>query len=253
MSEETFAAMSDETLPPLPPLTPAQIDRVALAPRIVEKALAVVRRRFRGGLTDEELLAIGRLALYSAARTFDPDFEGKRGVPFGGYAWPFVHGKMWNALRKETRFQRAARAGAYKAVEAQHEDAGREGYSESSGVAPVQAFSDAIVAGMMTQVVAQALCQRELSDPEAPLEYTQARTALQTALAELSKEDRRLIELHYFQDVPIYLTGEPLKMGRTVVKARHRGLLKRLGARLRSLGISEAPAPRAGMLPSDSV
>jgi RNA polymerase sigma factor (sigma-70 family) len=194
MSDETFATMSDDTLSPLPPLTPAQLERVALASRMPEKALSVVRRRFRGGLSDEELLAIGCLALYSAARTFDPDFEGKRGVPFGGYAWPFVHGKMWNALRKETRFQRAARAGAYKAVEAQQDDAGREGHGESSHVAPVQAFSDAIVAGMMTQVVAQAMCQRALSDPEAPLEYTQAKTALQTALAELSEEDRRLMD-----------------------------------------------------------
>ena len=89
-------------------------------------------------------------------------------MPFEGYAWPFVHGRMWNALRKETRFQRAARAGAYKAVEAQHEEPSREGNGGASHVAPVQAFSDAIVAGMMTEIVAQAMCQRALSDPEAP-------------------------------------------------------------------------------------
>ena len=230
--------MSDETLLPL---TPVQLELVALASRMPEKALAVVRRKFRGGLKDEELLAIGTLALYNAAQTFDP----KRKVPFGGYAWPFVHGSLWNALRSETRFQRAARAGAYKAAEAQQEEPSRENGGGASGAAPVQAFSDAIVAGMMTEIAAQAERRRAQDDQEAPLEYAQAIAALKRALADLSEEDRRLVELHYYQDVPIYLAGEPLKMGRTVVKARHRGLLKRLGARLRTLGIAEVPPEHA--------
>ena len=94
--------MSDDKLPPL---TPAQQALVAAALGMVDRALGAVRRRFRRGLTDNELLAIGHEALCEAAQTFDP----KRGVPLEGYAWPFVHGAMWNAVGKETQFQRAAR------------------------------------------------------------------------------------------------------------------------------------------------
>ena len=229
--------MSDETLPPL---TPAQQALVASALGMVDRALGAVRRRFRGGLTDPELLAIGHEALCEVTQTFDP----KRDVPIEGYAWRFVHGAMWNALRKETQFQRAARVGGYKAADAQQEEPSREGDSEASRAAPVQAFSDAVAAGMMAEVVAQAMRRRALDDPTAPLEYAQAIAALQTALAELSEQDRQLLDLHYYQDVPIYQAGVPLKMGRTVAKARHRGLLKRLGALLRTLGITEAPPAR---------
>lgn len=229
--------MSDTTLPPL---TPAQQAQVASALGVVDRALAAVRRRFRDGLTDRELLAIGQEALCEAAQTFEP----KRGVPLEGYARAFVRGAMWNAVSKETQFQRAARVGGYKAADAQQEESSREGDSEPTHAAPVQAFSDAVVAGMLAEVVAQATRQRALSDPTAPLEYAQAMAAPQTALSDLSEQDRQLVDLHYYQDVPIYQAGVPLKMGRTVVKARHRGVLERLGARLRTLGITEAPPER---------
>lgn len=229
--------MSDTTRPPL---TPAQQALVASALGVVDRALGVVRRRFRNGLTDNELLAIGQEALCEAAQTFEP----KRGVPLEAYAWAFVHGAMWNAVRKETQFQRAARVGAYKAAEAQQEEPSREGNGGASRAAPVQAFSDAVVVGMLAEVGAQATRQRALNDPTAPLEYAQALAALQTALAKLSEQDRQLVELHYYQDMPIYQAGVPLKMGRTTVKARHRGVLKHLGELLRTLGITEAPPER---------
>ena len=169
-------------------------------------------------------------------------------MPFEGYAWPFVHGAMWDAIGEETRFQKTVRFGAYEAADAQRGDAGSGGSGQVPSTAAVEGFSDAVVVGMMTEVLAQVERQRAPGDLGARLEFTQARTALQKALSELSEQDRRLIDLHYFQDVAIYLVGEPLNMGRTVVKARHRGVLKRLGARLRSLGITEAPPTRGDEL-----
>jgi RNA polymerase sigma factor (sigma-70 family) len=229
--------MSAETFPPL---TPAQQTLVASALGVVDRALAAVRRRFREGITDDELLAIGQEALCEAAQRFDP----KHGAPLEGYAWTAVHGAMWNALHKETQFQRAARSGGYKAADAQQEEGSRGGDGETSRAPPVQAFSDAVVAGMLVEVIAQSTRRRALGDADAVLEYAQAMKALQTALSDLSEQDRQLVDLHYYQDVPIYQAGAPLKMGRTVVKARHRGVLKRLAARLRTLGVTEAPPVR---------
>lgn len=229
--------MSDEACVPL---TPAQLKLVAEAEAMMSKVLRTVRRRFRGGLSDAELLDRGRKRLFEAARRF----RAKDNVPFEGYAWSFVHGAMWDAIREETRYQKTVRFGAYKAAEAQHEEPRSGGTGQVPSTAAVEGFSDAVVVGMMTEVLAQVERQRASGEVGARLEFAQARTALHTALGELSAQDRQLIELHYFQDVAIYLVGEPLKMCRTVVKARHRGVLKRLGARLRALGITAAPPTR---------
>ena|GEM_PF-3489433 len=54
----------------------------------------VVRRQWRGSLSYEEALHIGRIALWQALRHYDP----RRGVAFSTYAVPAIARALWQAV-----------------------------------------------------------------------------------------------------------------------------------------------------------
>jgi RNA polymerase sigma factor FliA len=198
-------------------LTRQQQALVVATRSLVRKVAALLCLQFPRGMAWEEMVAIGELALSEAARSFDP----ARDVPFEAYAWMRVHGAIHNALTRERRWHRAARDGVYKAIATQGEARDRE------------SFSDALVAGMLMNLAGEV---SRSGDAEADLACAQMRAALRRALSELSREDQRLIELHYVKELTLEEAGRTLSMCRTTVKARHRGLLKRVMAKLSWLG-----------------
>lgn len=205
---------------PLPPvgLTRQQQRLVTAARQLVQKVAALLWLRYPRVMAWEEMLAIGELALAEVARQFEPE----RGVPFEGYAWRWVHGAIRQAIMREWRWQRIVREGGYKAIEVQGEAQDRE------------AFSDALVTGMLMNLAGKVL---RSGDVETDVMYEQMMTALGRALSELSVEDRKLVELHYVKELTLEESGKALSMCRTTVKARHRGLLKRVTAKLSWLGV----------------
>jgi RNA polymerase sigma factor FliA len=211
--------MSGKVIPLPGGMTRAQQGLVVAHRALVRKVAALLCLRFPHVMAWEEMVSIRELALSEAARSFDP----ARDVPFEAYAWMRVHGAIHNALMREQRWRRAARDGVYKAIVAQGEARDRE------------AFSDALVAGMLMNLVGEV---SRSGDPEAGVVYAQMKTALDRALSELSLEDRRLVELHYVKELTLEEAGKELSMCRTTVKARHRGLLKRVTAKLSWLGVS---------------
>jgi RNA polymerase sigma factor for flagellar operon FliA len=206
---------------PLPPagLTRQQQTLVMAARQAVQKVAALLWLRYPRVMAWEEMLAIGELSLAEAVRQFEP----WRGVPFEAYAWRRVHGAIRQAILREWQWQRAVREGAYKAIEVQGEAQDRE------------TFSDALVTGMLMNLAGEV---SRSGDVETDVMYEQMMTALGRALSELSAEDQRLVELHYVKELPLEESGKALSMCRTTVKARHRGLLKRVTAKLSWLGMS---------------
>lgn len=204
-------------------LTRTQQALVAEALPMVRQIVARLWWRGSGVVGWEDLLSIGQVKLTEVVRDFDPG----RGVPFEAYAWPAVHGAMRDALRGEARMQQVVRLGAYQSVDVQPEDGDPE------------SFSDALVAGMLANLEGEPL---RAEDAEADQVLGEALALLRRAVAELSAEDQQLIDLHYVKHVPLEQAGKEMGMGRTVIKARHRGMLKRLAARLRWYGLRELPA-----------
>jgi RNA polymerase sigma factor FliA len=210
---------------------PSRLTRVQQA--LVVEALPMVRQivarlywRGCGVVRWEDILAIGQVELTQVVRGFDPG----RGVAFETYAWPAVHGAMRDALRDEARMQQVVRLGAYNAIDVQTEDGDPE------------SFGDSLVAGMLANLKGEPL---QTEDAESDQLLREALALLRHAVSELSAEDRRLIDLHYVKHLPLEQVGKEMGMGRTVIKARHRGMLKRLVARLGWLGIREGPWERA--------
>ena len=73
-----------------------------------QSLVAAVARRFAGRVPVEDLEQSGMVGVMLAARSFDPD----RGVPFHGYAMPFITGEMLATVRAQapTHVSRTARA-----------------------------------------------------------------------------------------------------------------------------------------------
>ncbi len=71
-------------------------------PRPYEKMLHVYIRRLRsalnGGLAEEDLMQVGRMALYHAHQRFDPE----RGVKFETYAGHWVRQRLYQAVAEQS-------------------------------------------------------------------------------------------------------------------------------------------------------
>jgi RNA polymerase sigma factor (sigma-70 family) len=178
-------------------------------------------------LSREDLVAIGALELSHVVQTFDLDGD----TPFEGYAWQAVDGAMQDAIRKESHHQRAVRRGMYRGAGVERED--RDRHAETSAdarQAAVEAFSDAVVAGMLASLAA--------ADPECTVMARELHDKIRRAIEELSATDARLIHLHYFEDRTLLEAAAELGIGRSTIKRRHRKILARLGARLLALGVN---------------
>jgi len=60
---------------------------------------AVVRKQWSGGWRYEEVIQEGRLGLWRAILTYDPE----RGTAFSTYAWPAIARQVWAAVKRRQR------------------------------------------------------------------------------------------------------------------------------------------------------
>jgi RNA polymerase sigma factor for flagellar operon FliA len=181
-------------------------------------------------LSVEDLVAIGDLELWQSSSAFK---EGP-GRKLETYAWKAVNGAIKNAVKAETRHERAVSEGmARGADQGTEEPPQRRRYEETSAEtrdAAVHAFSDTVVAAMLMSLAA--------ADPEREVMSAQLHDRLNRAVDELSAKDGRLIRRHYFEDWTLEAAGAELGMSRSTVKRRHQKILERLGARLLALGVT---------------
>lgn len=221
-------------------------------------------RRFRGTpLELDELISHGYLALQKAAHSFDPSF----GVPFTAYAWPRMHGAMLTALQKETAIARAARKAGCRALTLYRDEADLLADDERAHRGHLDRFCHDVLAAMLLGVVSEASAQAAAgggagpdgagvsasgalrASPEhalaAAFDWSRTRTTLHACLDQLNEEDRRVIDLHYFEGRALVDLTEELEMSYPTIRRRHQRALRRLGALLRGQRI-EADVLRAG-------
>lgn len=89
---------------------------------VVNKTAKHLHRRFGGAVSFDDLVGQGQLGLVEAWASFDPD----RGIPFEGYAYPRIRGRMYDALRMVFN-------------EPKHDHTPTE-YSDPSSVRPVEQY-----------------------------------------------------------------------------------------------------------------
>jgi RNA polymerase sporulation-specific sigma factor len=210
---------------------------------LIENNLRLVHscaKRFRNkGIEYDDLYSSGCLGLIKAAKGFDES----RGFAFSTYAVPVILGEIRRLFRD---------GGAVKVSRSLKEQSARlmkisENLSKKNGVEPtVSELAEA--AGLEISQVGELLCVAMptvslTSNPDGnekqfdiPVESREReitdRIALSEALDSLSENDRRLIEMRYFERLSQTIVAEKLGISQVQVSRREKKILLELRKRL---------------------
>lgn len=205
--------------------------------RLVEENLDLVRsiagklkRSLGRNLDLDELVAYGSKGLVEAASRFD---SGK-GVTFSTFAYYRIRGAMLDGLRAMGWYSRADYA-RYRAEERATEYlrslAEREGASAASaGQARDAAETLAEIAEVLSSVAtihitsleaAAAVTDERLPPPDQQLERLHMQARARRALAKLPDKERRLLQLHYFEDMNLEVAGVQMGLSKSWVSRLH--------------------------------
>jgi RNA polymerase sigma factor (sigma-70 family) len=160
-----------------------------------------LKRFFVGGMEREDLVSWGLIGLAQAARAWDPERGSFSTVACRAIEWMILRG-----VRREWKPEQAA-----VTVSLDDPMAGEE--KVGSGERFVDLVADAHdVAG-------------EFLDGE-------TRAAVHTAVAQLAPPQRRLIERHYYEEVPVAALAQEMGVSRQWIYMRQRQTLRQLRAAL---------------------
>jgi RNA polymerase sigma factor (sigma-70 family) len=150
----------------------------------------------------EDLVSWGLIGLVQAARAWDP----ARGVSFSTLACRAIERMIIRGVRREWK---PAQAAATLSLD--------ELTAGDGAIGAQERFVDRLAAAQ---------------DVERELFHGATRTAVRSAVAMLPAPQRRLIERHYYEDVPVARIAEELGLSRQSVYARQRIILRQLRAAL---------------------
>jgi RNA polymerase sigma-B factor len=160
---------------------------------------SVARRYARGGEPVDDLVQVGAIGLIKAVDRFEP----ARGRSLRAVAVPAIEGEIRHHLRDNTQLVRTPRPVvelAARVRRAQVTIGAREGRLPTHAE-----LAEAV--GASEQQVAEALQSRapavelELEQaPAAPDDFADERALLQAGMSVLSKRERRILELRYYED-----------------------------------------------------
>jgi RNA polymerase sigma factor (sigma-70 family) len=154
-----------------------------------------------GAMEREDLISWGLIGLVQAARVWDPERGSFSTVACKAIEWMIARG-----VRREWKPDQAAATVSLDDLMSGEDTAG-----------PKERFLDLLAAAQNVE--------GELLDGE-------ARAAVRSAVAGLPAPQRRLIERHYYEDVPVARLAEELGVSRQGLYARQRQALRQLRAAL---------------------
>jgi RNA polymerase sigma factor (sigma-70 family) len=160
-----------------------------------------LKKYFVGAMEREDLVSWGLIGLVQAARVWDPGRGAFSTVACKAIEWMIVRG-----VRREWKPEQAAATVSLDDLMAGEQTASLQ-----------ERFVDRITAAENVE--------GELLDGE-------TRTVVRSAVAELPAPQRRLIERHYYEEVPVARLAEELGMSRQGLYARQRQALRQLRAAL---------------------
>jgi len=222
------------------PLTAEERALVLSVPGLVERAAYEVLHRYGQLLPFKELASMGHFAVVLAAKSYDP----AHGVPFAQWAFYRASHAMLDGARKERRddLRNAARAAAMSFLARERRSGDDDPFAETDETIRERLanFSDGVVAALL-----DGANQRSMTAEDAALAneaWTQAAAGLRAVIAELSPEQREIIEFCYVNGENLKRAAELQGVNYFTLLDRHQALLKLMGARLRRRGVQEMPA-----------
>lgn len=196
--------------------------------------------RFRGrGIEYDDLYSAGCIGLMKASKAFDST----RGLKFSTYAVPVILGEIKRLFRDggTVKVSRSLKELSLKLTRESMAFARREGreptvseLAKITGASPedvIEALNAARPAVSLTVGDDEGDSQADLPIPP-PDEDITDRLALRQVMAELSPEDRRLLEYRYFQNMTQTAAAAKLGMTQVQVSRREKKLLLFMRSRL---------------------
>jgi RNA polymerase sigma-B factor len=161
---------------------------------------SVARRYARGGEPVDDLVQVGAIGLIKAVDRFEPS----RGRDLRAVAVPAIEGEIRHHLRDRTQLVRTPRPVvelAARVRRAQVEIGAREGRLPTPAelAEAVDASEEQIAQALQSRAPVVEL-EPEQHSPAAPDDLADDRALLQAGMSVLSKRERRILELRYYQD-----------------------------------------------------
>jgi RNA polymerase sigma factor for flagellar operon FliA len=227
--------------------------------RLIEENLDFVRsiagkvqRSLNRPLDTDELLAYGSKGLVEAASRFDA----QQGASFATFAYYRIRGAMMDGLRSMGWYSRGDYAN-YRAEERANEYLRSLSDREGAAAAPGQASDAAetlaeieeILANVATvhitslEAAANATDER-LPPPDQQLQDVQLRARARRAIEKLPEKERRLLQMHYFDDKNLEAAGAELGLSKSWASRLHARAVNRLRQLLEAEDEDEPKAKR---------
>jgi RNA polymerase sigma-B factor len=160
---------------------------------------SVARRYARGGEPVDDLVQVGAIGLIKAVDRFEPS----RGRSLRAVAVPAIEGEIRHHLRDHTQLVRTPRPVvelAARVRRAQVTIGAREGRlpTHAELAEAVGASEQQVVEALQSRAPAVELEPEQA--PAAPDDFADERALLQAGMSVLSKRERRILELRYYED-----------------------------------------------------
>lgn len=235
--------MSGAAMKVAPLLTDEQRKRVASGRELVRAVASDVLRLYPTLLERDDVVALGHEGLVEAARNFDPEM----GVPFATFARFRIMGAMLDGVREEARFRRlrvAARRAASVWLSEAHETVGVLAATDDGIRSELGRFLDGLAAEIFSHIVTSTDAAEAGEDELIVREsLVRARVVLGRAMSELGEEDRALLTAVYLDGRTVKEAADHAQISYATYRRYLKGATARLGAKLRSLGLTESPLP----------
>jgi RNA polymerase sigma factor FliA len=198
-----------------------------------------VRKDVSASVEFDELVACGSKGLVEAAERFDPS----RGASFTTYAYYRIRGAMFDGLRQLGWMRRTTHARFTAAADEYLANLGDRvpdqpvATSTEDRVAELGQALDDVAAIFVTSLAALPQEPADVAQVDASeaIEQNQARLAVQQALTKLPEKERRLLELHYFQDLNLQDAGRELGLSKSWASRLHARAVQLMARQLKHL------------------
>ncbi|MGB8294859.1 MAG: sigma-70 family RNA polymerase sigma factor [Polyangia bacterium] len=208
--------------------------------RLVEENLDLVRsiagklKRGLGRTLDlDELVAYGAKGLVEAASRFDS----RQGVAFSTFAYYRIRGAMLDGMRTMgwysrgdyARYRAEERATEYLRSRAEREGAAGQARDATETLAEIAEILSGVAAVHITSLEAAAnVTDERLPPPDQQLERLHLQARARKAMHKLPDKERRLLQLHYFEDKNLESAGAELGLSKSWVSRLHARAVDRL-------------------------
>lgn len=203
------------------------------------KAIAAKEKKSLSPRLDlEEMVAYGHRGLVEAAERFDP----ARGVAFTTFSYYRIRGAIYDGLRQLGWLSRSqygrfrAAANSYMENQCDREQAVQG--QPSSGQDNIQDLAETL--NDLATIFLTSLGDRPQNEPAdirtqdscQALECKETNEAVRNALIKLPEKERRIIELHYFQDLSLLEAGKRLGLSKSWSSRLHARAVRLLAREL---------------------